>query len=107
MKSFLVILKNKSKDALEMPLLLEHIQHLKNLHNSKNLIACGPFVDDSGAVLIIEAESQSKAENIVQKDPFIKMKYYGGYSITEFYKADETNQWLMNHEQTLDELNGV
>lgn len=105
MKSFLIILKNKSLSKLEMSLLKEHVSHLKKIYKSGNLILCGPFVDDSGAVLIIEAKSQQDVESIIQSDPFIKEKYYTDYSITEFYKADQSNNWLMEHDQTLDELN--
>ena len=104
MKSFLVILENKNPAGLENSLLIQHVQHLRKIHNSGNLVVCGPFADDSGAVLIIEAASQDKAEEIIQADPFIKEKYYGSYSITEFYTANEANQYLMDHDQTLGEL---
>jgi uncharacterized protein len=99
MKSFLVLLKDKSQSTLEMSLLEEHIKHLKNINRSSNLIICGPFADDTGAVLIIEASSFEHAENIIQADPFIKSKYYADYTITEFYKAAESNNWLMDHDQ--------
>lgn len=105
MKSFLVILKDKSKSHLEMSLLKAHVQHLQQIYSAGNLCVCGPFVYDSGAVLIIDANSQSEAEAIIQSDPFIKEKYYNGFSITEFYKANESNNWLMEHDQTLGELN--
>ena len=88
-----------------MSLLKKHVTHLKNVHAAGHLLVCGPFVDDSGAVLIIRADSQKEAETIIQADPFIKEKYYGDYSITEFYLADESNNWLMEHDQTLGELN--
>jgi len=105
MKSFLVILKNKSKSKLERSLLEKHVRHLKNINNSSNLVVCGPFTDDSGAVLIIEANSQHDADTIIRIDPFIKEKFYADYSLTEFYRADESNNWLMEHGQTLGELN--
>ena len=41
---------------------------------------------------------------VKDSNPFIQEKFYGGYSITEFYKADPSNNYLMDHGQTLDEL---
>ena len=97
MKPFLVLLKNKGLLKLEVPLLLEHVEHLKNIHNSGNLLICGPFIDGTGAVLIIKANSKQEAEKIIQSDPFIKEKYYTEFSITEFQQADNSNNWLADH----------
>jgi len=105
MNTFLVILKEKSAERLDADLLREHIKHLEKLNKSSSLIVCGPFVDDSGAFQVIQAESLEIAKDLVQQDPFIRDAYYADYSITEFYQADESNGYLMQHDQTLDELN--
>lgn len=105
MKTFLVLLKEKSTKQLNQNLLYEHIEHLKQLRRSGRLLICGPFVDDSGAMLVVQSSSKSDADELVQSDPFVKNAYYGSYSITEFYKADASNNYLMEHNQTTDELN--
>jgi len=105
MKTFLVILKEKSKKQLDKNLLHRHIEHLKQLTQSGHLLMCGPFADDSGAMLVLQANSHSDAENLIQADPFIEEAFYGDYSITEFYSANEANKYLMSHDQTINELN--
>ena len=105
MKTFLVLLKEKSTAQLDENLLQQHIAHLHGLSKSENLLLCGPFADDSGAMLVIQAKSSAAAENLIQSDPFIKNAYYADYTITEFYKADAANNYLLDHDQTLDELN--
>ena len=104
MRAFLIILKGRSKDGLEDTLLKAHIAHLKKLSHAGNLIVCGPFTDDQGGMLVIEARSEEDVVAMLQADPFIQEKYYQSYSITEFYKADESNQYLENHDQTIGEL---
>lgn len=76
------------------------------MQQAGSLLMCGPFADDSGAMLVFQAKSQEAAESLIQADPFIKENYYDNYSITEFYKADESNNYLMQHDQTQDELKG-
>lgn len=105
MKTFLVMLKNKSNEKLQDELLKQHIEHLKELEAQNHLLICGPFCDDSGAMLVLQADSLTEIEKLIQADPFIQDKYYGDYSITEFYKADSSNNYLMDHDQTIDELN--
>ncbi len=95
-RSFLVILRDKSQQSLSESLLLQHVNHLKQLQHEGSLTVCGPFVDNSGAVLVLQANSVEEINDLVQADPFIKEKYYLDYTITEFHRADETNQWLMN-----------
>jgi uncharacterized protein len=104
MKTFLVILNEKSNQRLDDNLLHKHVEHLKQLTQDGHLLVCGPFVDDSGAILVLQAANASDIEALIQEDPFIQEKFYGSYSITEFYKADASNNYLMDHEQTLDEL---
>ena len=55
MKTFLVILKEKSNERLDDNLLHKHIEHLKQLTQKGQLLVCGPFADDSGAMLVLQA----------------------------------------------------
>jgi uncharacterized protein len=47
-----------------------HRQYLTSLKESGRLVACGPFTDDSGALIIYEAAGKEEAEQLLQADPF-------------------------------------
>jgi uncharacterized protein YciI len=47
-----------------------HRQYLTGLRERGQLVAAGPFTDDSGALIIYEAPSPEEAEKILQGDPF-------------------------------------
>lgn len=47
-----------------------HRQYLRSLLDSGKLFASGPFTDDSGALIIYEAETPEAAETILKGDPF-------------------------------------
>ena len=60
-------LQDKAKIAEVRPV---HRQYLARLKERKQLVASGPFTDDSGALIIYEAESKEEAEKILKGDPF-------------------------------------
>lgn len=47
-----------------------HRQYLTSLLQTGKLFASGPFTDDSGALIIYEAETLQQAEEILKADPF-------------------------------------
>ncbi|MCE9533757.1 MAG: YciI family protein [Planctomycetes bacterium] len=47
-----------------------HRQYLRTLLETGKLFASGPFTDDSGALIIYEAETAEQAEQILKGDPF-------------------------------------
>jgi uncharacterized protein YciI len=47
-----------------------HRQYLTSLKERGQLVACGPFTDDSGALIIYEAASRDEAEKLLKSDPF-------------------------------------
>jgi len=47
-----------------------HRKYLTSLRDSGRLVAAGPFMDDSGALIIYEAASREEAEKLLQDDPF-------------------------------------
>jgi uncharacterized protein YciI len=49
-----------------------HRQYLTQLKERGQLVACGPFIDDWGALIIYEAPTREDAETILQNDPFHK-----------------------------------
>ena len=49
-----------------------HRGYLTELLDSGKLFASGPFVDDTGALIIYEADSQEAAEALLAADPYSK-----------------------------------
>lgn len=49
-----------------------HREYLKGLLESGRLAISGPFTDDSGGLLIYEAETLEQAEALIREDPFAK-----------------------------------
>ena len=47
-----------------------HRQYLATLKANGQLVASGPFTDDSGALIVYEAASREEAEKLLQGDPF-------------------------------------
>jgi len=59
--------QDKAKIAAVRP---EHRQYLTQLCERGQLAAAGPFTDDSGALIIYEADSREAAEGLLRGDPF-------------------------------------
>ena len=47
-----------------------HRDYLKVLLDSGNLVQSGPFIDDSGALLVYEADDLAAAETLLASDPY-------------------------------------
>ena len=60
-------IQDKTKIAEIRPI---HRQYLTSLKDAGKLAASGPFLDDSGALIIYEANTKEEAEAILQGDPF-------------------------------------
>ncbi len=104
MKTFLAVLSEKQPPLFNDQLLKMHVDFLKQLKAKAHLIICGPFSDNKGAVLLIKADSLTQAEEIVKQDPFVSQNYYKRFTIHEFTSAGEENNWLMEDQQTKDNL---
>jgi uncharacterized protein YciI len=70
MKTFLVLLQNKSITLLKNDLFVEHVQHLEQLINAENLVMHGLFSDDSGAIRVIQGKAQPEVDSLIQADPY-------------------------------------
>jgi uncharacterized protein len=71
-------LQDKAKVAEIRPL---HRQYLTSLKEKGQLAACGPFTDDSGALIVYEASSQEEAETLLKADPFNKNGVFLKYQL--------------------------
>lgn len=47
-----------------------HREYLSALKEQGKLFASGPFEDDSGALIVYEADSAADAEELIANDPF-------------------------------------
>ena len=47
-----------------------HLERLTSLASQGRLILAGPFTDQAGSLVVIEAESLAKAEAFAREDPY-------------------------------------
>jgi hypothetical protein len=58
-----------------------HREYLKGLLESGHLAISGPFIDDSGGLLIYETETLEEAEALLREDPFTKSGVFLNWTI--------------------------
>ena len=58
-----------------------HREYLSMLKEQGSLFASGPFEDDSGALIIYEADSENAARELVANDPFSKAGVFQSVSM--------------------------
>lgn len=58
-----------------------HRQYLSDLLARGQLAVSGPFTDDSGALIVYEADSSEQAEQLLQGDPFHQNGIFVRYTI--------------------------
>ena len=59
------------KPITEQPL-ASHFQYMTQLESERKLVLGGGFLDGSGAMGVLVADSQAEAENIVAHDPAVR-----------------------------------
>ena len=89
-----VILINRQKDY-SFELINMHVEHLKRLDESNQLVLCGPFTDFDGGIVIIRAESIEEAKIIAKSDPFIA-EGFSTYELRTLELADKDNHYQSN-----------
>lgn len=70
MATFAVVYTFADNEEVRLETRPKHREYLKDLLDAGNIALSGPFVDDSGALIVIEAESLAKVEEIVANDPY-------------------------------------
>lgn len=58
-----------------------HREYLTGLIQQGRLVISGPFSDDSGAVLVYEAETSAQVEKLVADDPFARQGVFASWEI--------------------------
>ena len=62
------------KTVEEQPLLDEHIQYMQQVFAARQLLMGGPFLDNQGALAILDVETFAQARDIVAHDPFVQAR---------------------------------
>ncbi|MBL8129494.1 MAG: YciI family protein [Chloroflexia bacterium] len=70
MATFAVVYTFADNEAVRLETRPKHREYLKGILEAGNIALSGPFVDDSGALIVIEADSLADAERIVANDPY-------------------------------------
>jgi uncharacterized protein YciI len=58
-----------------------HREYLTSLKEDGKLVAAGGFVDDTGALIIYEAESEAEVVDMIEHDPFHESGVFATYLI--------------------------
>lgn len=104
MPSFLALLSCKRRGELTDNLLQAHVAHLQSLTASGNLVLCGPFANNDGAMQVLRADSPEHARQLLEADPFIEESYYQDFELIELIEANQHNNWLLTDPQTTGNL---
>ena len=59
------------KTVAELPFFREHYMYMKQVFATGQLLMGGPFLDDQGAIGILDVEDEAQARDIVEHDPFV------------------------------------
>jgi uncharacterized protein YciI len=100
-KQFIVHLSDKQKHLMTKELIIGHVEYLRSLKEKGKLPFCGPCVDGT-ALMILKAESQKEAKELLEGDPFSRVGYYQTQKIVEVQEATFENNFHL--EQVLDRL---
>lgn len=58
-----------------------HREYLTGLYQQGKVVISGPFADDSGGLLVYEAETPAEVEKMVAEDPFAKHGVFVSWEI--------------------------
>ena len=61
-----------------------HREYLKKLLDSDRLVISGPFTDDTGGILVYEANSAAEAEALIRDDPFTRAGVFISWKLHEW-----------------------
>lgn len=66
----------QGKSAVDQPYFREHGRYMWPLFKEKRVLMGGPFMDDTGGLGIINTESETEAQRIIDNDPAVLMKVF-------------------------------
>lgn len=56
----------------EQPGVMEHVQYMAGFQETGSMVIGGPYLDDTGGMMVLRAENQEDAEAIANADPSVK-----------------------------------
>jgi uncharacterized protein YciI len=62
------------KTVAELPLYREHYKYMRQVFATGQLLMGGPFLDNQGAIGILDVEDEAQARDIVAHDPFVQAR---------------------------------
>jgi Uma2 family endonuclease/uncharacterized protein YciI len=74
------------------PYLIEHMAYLETLKQRGVLLLSGPFMDRTGGLVVVHAESRTEAELIARNDPLVK-RGLDTYELREWNITDGLRMW--------------
>lgn len=85
--SFFVIIQNQISDLDSMQKVRQsHLEYLTELYERGVVIAGGKFLDNTGAVIILQTDSFAHAQKIAENDPYV-INNIRGYEIKPWNKT--------------------
>jgi len=75
MNKNLYVMLMENKKPLTIAVVNRHVEHLKTLDKQQKLYLCGPFIDYSGGMVILNTDTLEEAIILAKKDPFISENY--------------------------------
>lgn len=95
MKGYVYVMLMSNHQPLNLEVIQRHVDHLKQLDTQEKLVLCGPFLDYSGGMVVIHADSLEDAHLICQQDPFIQ-EGYKTYELRTLEVANQENGYGMD-----------
>jgi uncharacterized protein YciI len=81
---FVALLEFTSDEELRLQTRPTHREYLRGLLDSGKLRLSGPWVDDTGAMLVYQAEDQQEAEAMLAADPYRQAGVVANATIKEW-----------------------
>jgi uncharacterized protein YciI len=60
------------KTVEELPFFREPVEYMQQVFAARQLLMGGPFLDDQGALAILDIATEAQARDIVTHDPFVQ-----------------------------------
>lgn len=73
--------EGQNKRPLHRP---THLERLHKLQEQRRLVCAGPFADQAGSLIIIEADSLAEAEAFAQNDPYVLEGVFERFEVHPF-----------------------
>lgn len=77
---------DSSKPVREQPLWDDHARFMDSLFNGGHIILAGPFVDASGAMVILASGSVEEAQTMLRNDP---------WALLDILVTGEVKEWMI------------